>query len=73
MSNARRNRANGTRKGTTIWKKLREVVTMLQAHTPLNNLTEQEGYEVLAWAEANLERGQSGDMVPRPELNRKAV
>jgi hypothetical protein len=49
------------------------VVTLLRANTPLSKLTEQEGYEVLAWAEANLERGQSGDMVPRPELNRDAV
>lgn len=54
-------------------EKLREVVKILREHTPLMKLTEQEGYEVLAWAEANLERGQSGDMVPRPELNRDAV
>jgi hypothetical protein len=54
-------------------EKLREVVALLRAYTPLNKLADQEGYEVLAWAEANLERGQSGDMVPRPELNRDPV
>lgn len=54
-------------------QKLREVVAILREHTPLGKLTEQEAYDVLAWGEANLERGQSGDMVPRPELNRDAV
>jgi hypothetical protein len=54
-------------------EKLREVVKILREHTPLNKLTEQEGFEVLAWAEANLERGQSGDMVPRPDFNPEAA
>jgi hypothetical protein len=53
-------------------EKLHELVTLLRTHTPLNKLTEQEGYEIFAWAEANLERGQSGDMIPRPEFNRDA-
>lgn len=50
-------------------EKLRQVVALLREHTPFNKLTEQEGYEVLSWAEANLVRGQSGDMEPRPEFN----
>jgi hypothetical protein len=37
-------------------EKLREVVKILREHTPLRKLTEQEGFEVLAWAENNLER-----------------
>ena len=47
-------------------EKLREVVAILREHTPLSKLTEQEGYEVIAWAEAIFERGQSGEMGPRP-------
>ena len=54
-------------------EKLREVVAVLREHTPLNKLTEQEAYEVLAWGEANLERGQSGELQTRPEFNRGAV
>ena len=34
--------------------KVRETVTLLRAHTPLNKLTEQESFEVVAWAEASL-------------------
>jgi len=49
-------------------EKLREVVAILREHTPLSKLTEQEGYEVIAWAEANLERGQSCEMGPRPRV-----
>ena len=37
--------------------KMHEVVTLLRAHTPLNERTEQGSFEVVAWAEANLVRG----------------
>jgi hypothetical protein len=37
-------------------EKLREVVKILREHTPLRKLTGREGFEVLAWAEDNLER-----------------
>jgi len=54
-------------------EKLREVVTLLRADTPLNKLTVQEGHKVLAWAEANLERGQSGDMIPPAPVESMSV
>ncbi len=50
-------------------EKLREVVALLRSNTPLNELTEQEGYEILTWAEDNLARGQTGEPGPRTELS----
>ena len=62
-----------------IEEKMREVVTLLRAPTPLNKFTEQESFEVAAWAQASLVRDpgdavakEAGGLVEWPRLRAKA-